>query len=304
MEIIDLIGITEFKSGSGVDIGFNKPIAGSIYTPSMLLVSDFDVKDWSPVFDNAVIKSFNICIGYKATIPKQFTNSIAIGNHVTTSGNNTIQLGNWDQQVLTINESAYRNDIRDMSDVQEIELGLDYISTLRPVKYKTSYRDASIETQYPFPHPINEPDKPNRPDFTDDESYEAAVNVFNAKNIFYQEYCDAVESIRTLRQSAFNSATSINVSDKFTFGFVGSELVAAAESMDSDFNPVIKQDQDNNGYPVEHLMGFQLTAPMVKAMQEMHELIKILRTDVDLLRTETDLLKLQMTEVRTALGLP
>ena len=320
MEVIDFVGLTELKSGTGTDIGFNKVAAGGIYTPVMLKVKDYDLKDWSPVFTNPVIKSFNLSIGYKATISATLKNSIAIGNHVTPTGDHTVQLGNWDQQVVTFNEIAHRCDERDITDIDDVTLGLDFIDQLRPVKYKSNYRESAIEQQYPFPHPINEPIAPDIDDYkiiqgdgttvTDTASYNSALTEYERKGVYYTEYCELVEEIHQLRKSAYASANGIAVTQNFVYGFVGSELVAAAAPLDSDFKPTINQTQ-RNGFDVEHYYPNHLMAPVVKALQEAHALIKELRVDVNQLQTDvidlqerTTTLETQMAEVRLQLGLP
>lgn len=321
MDVNDFIGLTELKTGSGIDIGFNKPAAGGIYVPAMLKVEDYDIKDWSPVFNQGIIKSFNISIGYKATVSATTVNSIAIGTHVHPTGNNIIQFGRWDQTILTYGEVGIRNDERDIvtSSIADVTLGLDFIDQLRPVKYQLNYRETQIEEEYPFPHPINEPIAPDIDDYkiinadgdeiTDTVSYNNALSTFNRKNTYYTDYCNLVEEICTLRSAAYNTASGVQPLQQFVFGFIGKEVRDAGQTQDSDFNPCIDQ-SDNGGYDVLHYYPSQLQAPIVKALQQAHELIKTLRrdvdqlrTDVDALRTDTDTLKTQMTEVREQLGL-
>lgn len=319
MDVNDFIGLTEFESGSGVGVGFNKPIAGNVYTAAMLKVDGYDTKDWSPVF-TPLIKDFNITIGYRATASKDLRNSVAIGNHTDAAGDNCVQIGNWDQQIYIHNEIAVRNDERDMSDIEEIDLGLEFVDRLRPVKYRMSFRDKTIEELYPYPHPINAPIEPNESDYriqqedgsfiVDTESYMAAVDTFNVKNEAYLNYCNAVETVRNQRMTAYSSITGTAAGDIW-FGFIGSEVVNAATDIDPDYKPVINPTTLSIGYDVAHYYPMQILPPIVKALQEAHELIKELRTDVDQLQTEvlelkdrTTTLETQMQEVRTQLGLP
>ena len=100
---------------------------------SMNAVDEFDVKDWAPVFSPALVKQMTLTIGYTATANKDLPNTIAIGHRVIPVDPNTVQLGWWDQEVFTVREPSYRLDERDMTDIAEADVGLEFIDKLKPI---------------------------------------------------------------------------------------------------------------------------------------------------------------------------
>lgn len=94
--------------------------------------------------------SFNIGIGanalrtYDNEVDFTGNNAIAIGASATVPGDNIIKLGNYSQETMTYGSVLNSADSRDVVDVRNTELGLDFINELRPVDFKWNYRE-----QYP-----------------------------------------------------------------------------------------------------------------------------------------------------------
>lgn len=293
MKVNDFVGIEKIKSGTGIELTSNAVISGGAYMPSMLLVENYDTEDWSPVFNPVVVKSFNMTIGYKATVTPDIENSIAFGNNVVPITSNTIQLGNWAQQVLTIQEGAYRLDERDMVDISESVIGLSFIDALKPIKYRDQFRESSIDEKYPLPHPINEPEPPNRevyrieaPDgsfYIDEVSYGEAVTEYERKLGAYQTYRAKLEGILAIRKGEYAGSGSVK-GDYYNYAFKPTELLSAASAVDSDFKPVV-------GDITQYYKPTQLIVPLVKSVQEEHLLIKDLRTDVTDLQTRVEIIE-------------
>lgn len=300
MEVNDFVGTEKLKSGSGIELAAGSIISGGAYMPIMLRVEDYDIKDWSPVFTPALVKSFNMAIGYKSTITADLTNTIAIGTSVVPTTSNVVQLGSWSQQVLTIKEPAYRLDERDMADVSDSAIGLTFIDTLKPIKYRAMYRESNIDEKFPLPHPINEPEVPIRdiyriqqPDgsFTiDEKSYGDAVAEYTKKNEAFLTYRSTLEKVLEDRKNAYAENGSVKESS-YSYAFKPSELKS---SEDSDFNPIYGS---LNADAAVYYKPTQLIVPIVKAIQEEHKLIIDLRTDVDLLRSDVDTLEIDVEKL-------
>lgn len=268
----------------GTAAGFNRILTGGIFTPDMLKVKDYEFIDWTPAFPNENINKYNIVLGYKATITPETLNSIAIGNNAIATGDNTIQLG-WHSHKVTTFDGIYRRaDKRDMVDISDVSDGLALIDALKPIKFKYNYRDKVIEDLYPYPHPINEPVEPNIDNFNlpladgtlyfDEDTYNIAADEYNKLLPYYTDYINKATAVRALREAAYKTMLGSNTNQQVRYGFTTSDVVVG------DFNPVLKQ-LDHNGYDVEYLAFDELLAPMVKAIQEEHKLIKGLRTDTD-----------------------
>ena len=71
-----------------------------------------------------------------------YSNSTAIGYQAGVSGDNQVQLGNFQTTTYAWGSIQNRSDARDKVDVRNTKLGLDFILTLRPVDYKYNYRDS------------------------------------------------------------------------------------------------------------------------------------------------------------------
>ena len=324
MEVNDFIGISKFLGFTGPMIGKNKVMSGGIYFPDMSKVDKFDIKDWGVVFDASVVKLININMGYKSTSLPSTKNSIAVGNLTNPTGDSTLQLGWFDHYNVSFNGWYKRADERDMLNKQTITLGLDFILTLDPIKYTAAYREEVLENTLPFPHPVMEPDEPKQEDFIskdakgrdvlDQASWDEAVNSFTEKMAAYTEYETNVLDIHQQRLGQYPGITNSSPAQQVThFGFVGEDVESKGSSIDSSFRPLLKHDEFN-GYDVNYLDYNQLIAPLVKAVQELHEKHVILEQKHDQLRIEFDELKADHTArietletdmalVKTTLGL-
>lgn len=280
MDINDFVNPKTLKTGTGVDIVYKTVGGGSLYTPPMMLVDDYDIKDWSPVFTPAVVREFNMAIGYKAITGPDTRNTLAIGNHVSPVGDNVIQIGNSDQRLLTYNEPAIRSDPKDMSNVTESTIGIDFIKDLKTIKYKPNFRDGKIEELFPFPHPIVEPVEPIKGDYViqvdedefifDDEKYGAAKAIYDKKLKAYNDFKDGVIETIKQRKTYFSKVVGDRPALRYVFGFDTETLVNAAKAIDADFNPVFTPE---NGYDLQHFQPTQLLAPIVKSLQELNKIL-------------------------------
>ncbi|GKX29202.1 hypothetical protein SH1V18_16820 [Vallitalea longa] len=94
----------------------------------------------------------NTAIGYNALwsiindkIEENFSNCSGLGAFARVSASNQVQLGDSDTTTYAFGSVQNRSDKRDKADIQDTNLGLDFILKLRPVEYRWDYRDSYIE---------------------------------------------------------------------------------------------------------------------------------------------------------------
>jgi len=68
-------------------------------------------------------------------------NCSGLGYNTRVSGDNQVQLGDSATTVYTYGRVHNRSDARDKTDIEDSDLGLNFITTLRPVKYIWDYRE-------------------------------------------------------------------------------------------------------------------------------------------------------------------
>jgi len=90
----------------------------------------------------------NVIIGHNSYDPiiKNYTNCNIIGNNITTTGNNQVQLGNTLSNVYTHSSIQNTSDQRDKTFIRDTILGLNFIKELRPIDFKWNYRNDYITT--------------------------------------------------------------------------------------------------------------------------------------------------------------
>lgn len=74
-----------------------------------------------------------------------YSNITGIGQNSTVTGENQLQLGNSLTNPYAFNALQLRSDARDKIDIEDTELGLEFINKLRPVQYKQNFREAYID---------------------------------------------------------------------------------------------------------------------------------------------------------------
>ncbi|MFM1933387.1 MAG: virus [Bacteroidota bacterium] len=85
--------------------------------------------------------SKNTSIGYNS-LTYDYSNSTVLGANAAVTGNNQVQLGDYQTTAYAFGSLQNRSDARDKVDVRNTKLGLDFIMSLRPVDYKYNYRDS------------------------------------------------------------------------------------------------------------------------------------------------------------------
>lgn len=84
----------------------------------------------------------NTAVGYLSmSANSSFTNCAALGANTVVTGNNQVQLGDSATTTYVYGTVQNRSDERDKTDIQDTELGLDFINSLRPVDFRWDMRD-------------------------------------------------------------------------------------------------------------------------------------------------------------------
>lgn len=74
-----------------------------------------------------------------------FTNITGVGQNSSVTGSNQLQLGNSAVNPYAFNALQLRSDERDKIDIENLQIGLDFINKLRPVQYRVNFRESYID---------------------------------------------------------------------------------------------------------------------------------------------------------------
>ena len=330
MKLNEYNTLVAYSGGSGADVGYSTVLSGATFRSDMSYVDDYDTVDWSPVFNLDRLKQFNMVLGYKSVVTPDIKNSLAIGNRVNPTSSNTLQLGWVNQKVCLLDAPYIRYDKRDVSQVSNLDSTseyLEFINELSPIKYNLALREEELDKVAPFPHPLNQPAKPQTIDYMveadngdkvlDSVAYNSVLDAYNNKNIKYKQYIEDVIATHNMRKTLYPTLVN-NVPGELRYGVDHDSLQAALSKLNDDLNPILDHTKDLEGYAVKYLRSGYLEVPLINAVKELTKLIAQLRIEVDELRVDVDDIELRvgvledridksdlsMIEVREALGLP
>lgn len=211
-------------------------------------------------------------------------NASAIGAKAHVLGSNQVQLGN-SRTTTHSHHGVYRRaDKRDMAEVTDTALGLDFILSLRPVDYKLDMRDDYIDyTTRPQP-PADVRAEPQPPiGDPSDPSYQPALIAYKRDHSIWKEEVErhqyAVGDYERDLAAWERSVALGNIKpdgthkrDGLMHGFLGKEVLSAAKRIGKEFGGVLNAMQDG-GEDALALNDAQLSAPIVRAIQQMHEYV-------------------------------
>ena len=217
----------------------------------------------------AGINGDNIFIGRDTgynTIDLDYANVVCIGATATATGSNQIRLGTSSQSVyagpyITI------SDIRDKTDIETTTLGLEFINNLRPVDYVYDYRE-SYKKSYP---------EILKDDATEEEKeeYEKALEEINEYNKYSNLKHDGTHKrIRKHHGFIAQEVGALNVFGGYNDGLV------------------------NNGEDIKTLNYSEFIAPLVKAVQELHLELKMVKEILNEKSLIIDDLKKELQELK------
>jgi hypothetical protein len=187
------------------------------------------------VFNN----SNNTAVGVDALGFVGPDNCSALGYQAEVTADNQVQLGNSSTTTFVYGTVQNRSDLRDKAAVRDTQLGLTFITALRPVDYKWDMRD-DYKTE-----------KPKRSDFQSVEDYQVAITSWSNNN-----------RIQNLTHNGSKTRT------RYHHGLIAQEVKQVIEAQGIDFGGF--QDHTINGGDDVLSIGYdELIAPMIKAMQEL-----------------------------------
>jgi hypothetical protein len=88
----------------------------------------------------------NTCLGFRADSTLTSQNSTSLGNTASCTGSNQVTLGNASIATLRCQQTSITalSDRRDKTDIEELELGLDFINAVKVRKFTWDRRDGSL----------------------------------------------------------------------------------------------------------------------------------------------------------------
>lgn len=239
------IGTTaQATSTFSTSLGFGAKCIGS---SSIALGSTAEAKSTSTIAigASAIASGLNsIAIGSVSSVPPTYTGSVALGYEATVGGVQQIQLGGSSTTTYAYGAVQDRSDIRDKSDVQDVTLGLDFINSLRPVKYKWDYREDYFNEMYPTI---------KREDHTSEESYQEALNKRQLDRVsFYSNPVKDGSKTRT----------------RYHHGLIAQELKSTLDTLGED-HAAFQDHSITGGLDVKSIGYAELIPNLIKAIQEL-----------------------------------
>lgn len=178
--------------------------------------------------------SNNTALGRTALSSGNYSGTVGVGANTSVTGNSQLQLGE-----STITSYSYgavqdRSDARDKTDIQDTDLGLNFVMALRPVKFKWDMRD---DYKPPMPNPQT----------ATPEEWAA-----------WQQACD-------LSNITHDGSKTRN---RYHQGLIAQEVKATMDAMGVDFGGY--QDHSIKGGQDVQSIGYnEMIAPLIKAIQEL-----------------------------------
>ncbi len=211
-------------------------------------------------------------------------NASAIGAKAHVLGSNQVQLGN-SRTTTHSHHGVYRRaDARDMASVTDTSLGLDFVLSLRPVDYKLDMRDDYVDytTRPQPPEDVRFEPQPPTGD-TSDPNYQPALIAYKRDHAIWKEEVErhqyAVEDYERDLAAWERGVSLSNIKPDGTHkreglmhGFLGKEVLSAAKRIGKEFGGVLNA-SGAGGEDALTLNDAQLSAPMVRAIQELHEYV-------------------------------
>jgi hypothetical protein len=161
----DAGGSLDSRKGVGYGNNFIGYQSGGLYTGSYNVTLGHLAGTNMSTFAQTTANDYNIVIGGYAAIAQNYdsnnctfvgggaqqgwnasiTNATTLGYQATVTGNNQVQLGNSSTTTYVYGTVQNRSDARDKTDIRDTQLGLDFITALRPVDFKWDYREDYVE---------------------------------------------------------------------------------------------------------------------------------------------------------------
>lgn len=186
----------------------------------------------------------SIALGPNSIVSDEHNGSVAIGSSSTTSASQQVQLGNSSSTTYAYGAVQDRSDFRDKTDIQDVTLGLDFINSLRPVKYKWDYREDYFNELYPYV---------KREDHETEESYQEALSSRQLSRISF--YANPVKDGSKTRS-------------RYHHGLIAQELKSTLDTIGED-HAAFQDHSIIGGLDVKSIGYSELIPNLIKAIQEL-----------------------------------
>jgi hypothetical protein len=193
----------------------------------------------------------NSALGDSAYLTGNYTNSTCLGYNAQVDGDNQVQLGSSGTTTYVYGSVANRaSDIRDKADVQDTNLGMNFIMQLRPRMYRWDYRED---------YRTKPPAKPNAAEYENrQDQYAADLAQWNTDYANWQE----ANKIGNLTHDGTHKRS------RFHQGLIAQEVKQTMDAMGVDFGGY--QDfKVKGGDDRLTLVYEELIPPLIKAIQEL-----------------------------------
>jgi len=185
------------------------------------------------------------------------TNCSGLGVNSAITGSNQVQLGDAATTTYVYGTVQNRSDARDKADIRDTKLGLDFINSLRPVDYRYDMRDSY---------------KPAAPAKPDDDATPEQVEAYEAE---MAEWLEAVK-LKNITHDGSKKRS------RYHSGIIAQELRDAIDAANFDAKGWgALQDHSIGGGDDVLSVGYdQFIAPLIKAIQEQHEIIETMKNRI------------------------
>ena len=223
-------------------------------------------------------------------------NNIALGYGTRTTGDNQVQLGDSRTTTYVYGTVQNRSDKRDKADIEESDLGLDFIMRLKPIKFKWNLREDYIDRI--------------------EEQLEVDISFLNLleeeKITFLKSLDENIVNFSILNEDKENNKVLLNISKeiknendgsrkrkRFHYGLIAQDIEELiANGIIEDFGGY-QNHLHNGGEDVKTIGYDEFISPIIKAMQELK---REKDNEVNELKNEIELLKKQIAELRTMIN--
>lgn len=202
-------------------------------------------------------------IGHGALADTDFSDTIGIGANTAVTGSNQAQIGASDVTVYCYGAVQNRSDERDKTDIQDTNLGLNFLMKLRPREYRWDYRE----------------------DYINREEMKKELKILEETKIEEEEKTKKREEI--LKKYSLENVIKDGKQKGWRLhqGFIAQEVFETMRELGVDFGGY--QDHSINGGKDVLSLGYEEFIPvLVKGLQEQQEEIKELKSRIEKLEAK------------------
>ena len=200
------------------------------------------------------VEGKNTALGHNALGTTDFSNTIGIGYNAAVTGANQAQIGDSSVTVYCYGAVQNRSDKRDKTDIQDTNLGLNFLLKLRPREFRWDYRE----------------------DYVNTEEMAKELEAIEISNFVEEEKRKKINEIFTKHSLENVEKDGKKKGWRFHQGFIAQEVFETMRELGVDFGGY--QDHSINGGKDVLSLGYEEFIPiLVKGLQEQQEEIEALK---------------------------